>query len=635
MNYQAKARDLLNGRSLIFALASPLEYRHDPELFRRFVEMAAEFGATHVTVGRFPFRYGTAFLPDNHDPYAAWCNTSFNLLWSFPPPALREWIPQDDVCRRQEYLAVEMQELRRFGLKGVVEGIEPLWLPEAVYRAHPHWRGAQCELGRIARRPYFTPSIDEPEVLALYRNAMNEVIERFPEIDQFNFLTNDSGGGIAWTPNIYPGMNGPAKWRRRNIGERVAGWLSALQEGAANAGGAIRVRVFSGGHSPETVSAVQALLQPGQYFNNAGGDATPWLVAGANLGSGAWNAPYPVAGLSSPEAFVTGLQQVFDNSEGDRQRVTIGIDDTHIERGRVLLEAYLRAPATGIVARAQVLHDAASIVCGAPQHADALAQAWQAIARATQIMSQVRQKGFAQLLPFCGVSMRWITRPLVPQPALLGEDETAYYRRFLFSVNSDAENNSFHFVLGKSVFNGESVMWMARWCLQEAYDILNGARVELEKIAGQLEGEASARLRLEAARTGAYACLLKNAQNIIRYQYALDTVHHPQFGWNMMDYDENILYDQRGIQLRKIAREELDNTQELIDIIESQGEPIIVQARNGDEENVFMLGPDLIGDLRRKMNLMLDHWHEYEMLFPATKVWELEPASSENMSPDQ
>jgi hypothetical protein len=628
MNYQTQSRELLNGRALIFTLANPLEFRHDPSMFRRFVEMAAEFGATHVTVGRVPFRYGTAFLPDNHDPYAAWCNTSFNLLWSFPPPPLREWIARDEACYRQEYLAAQMEELRRFGLKGVVEGIEPLWLPEAVYRAHPHWRGAQCELGRIARRPYFTPSIDEPEVLDLYRAAMREVAARFPEIDQFNFLTNDSGGGIAWTPNIYPGMNGPARWRRRSTGERIAGWLSALQDGAAQAGVQARVRIFSGGHSPETVSATKALLRPGQYLNGVGGDDEPWAIAGAGLGAGAWTAPYPAAGLSDPAAFVAGLQQVFDNREGDKNRVAISVDEAHLPRARVLLEAFLHAPATGVVSRAGVLHAAASTVCGTPQYADTLVEAWQNIARATQIVSQVRQKGISQMLPFCGVSMRWITRPLVPQPSSLRDDETSYFRRFLFSVNSDRENDSFHFVLGKSVFNGESVMWMARWCLQEAYDVLKNARTALEKIAGQLEGEAAARLGLDAARAGAYACLVKNAQNVIRYQYALDTVHHPQFGWNVMDYDENILYDQRGVQLRKIAREELDNTQELIEILESQSEPVVIHAQSADEENVFMLGPDLAGDLRRKMNVMLDHWQEYETLFPATKVWELEPATS-------
>jgi hypothetical protein len=630
MNYQAQARELLNGRSLIFTLANPLEFRHDPKLFRHFVEMASEFGATHVGVGRFPFCYGTAFLPNNHDPYAVWCNTAFNLLWSFPPSALQEWIPQDEARRRQDNLVEQIEELRRFGLKGVVEGIEPLWLPEAVYRAHPHWRGAQCELGRIARQPYFTPSIDEPEVLDLYRTAMCEVMTRFPEIDQFNFLTNDSGGGLAWTPNIYPGMNGPAKWRLRNPGARIAGWLSALQEGASQADAQIRVRIFSSGHSPETINATQALLKPGQYMNSAGGDDTPWLSADAGLGSGVWNAPYPIAGLSDAAGFVAGLQQVFDNRGNDRSRVSISIDEANLPRARVLLEAFLKSPQRGVVARARVLHAAARRVCGNETHADALVDAWQEIAHATQVVSQVRQKGFAQMLPFCNVGMRWITRPLVPQPIQLSDEETADFRKFLFSTDLQRDLASFHFVLGKSVFNGESVMWMARWCLQAAIGILQSARAEIDKIATASEGQCAAALRLEAARVGAYICVIRNSQNVIRYQYALDTVHHPQFGWNTMDYDENILYDQRGIQLRKIAREELDNTQELIEIIESQPEPVVIHAHNADEESVFMLGPDLRGDLRRKMNIMLDHWQEYETLFPATKVWELEPKAHDS-----
>jgi len=87
------------------------------------------------------------------------------------------------------------------------------------------------------------------------------------------------------------------------------------------------------------------------------------------------------------------------------------------------------------------------------------------------------------------------------------------------------------------------------------------AKAQLNRIADSLEGEGQARLRLVASRVGAFAYKVRNAQNIVRYQYALDMVHHPQFGWSVMDYDENNRCDQRGLQLRKIAREELDNTQ--------------------------------------------------------------------------
>jgi hypothetical protein len=590
--------------------------------------MAAGYGATHIAVGRFAYRHGTSFLPDNFDPYAAWCNTSIGLLWAFPPEELREWIPARDVEQRQQYIAEQIEELRRFGLKGTVDGLEPLWLPEEIYRAHPHWRGAQCELGRIARRPYFAPSIDEPEVLDLYRKAVQEMSTRFPEIDQMNFMSNDSGAGIAWTPNTYPGMNGPLQWRTRDPGARIAGWLAAVQQGAAQAGVAMRVHLHSSGLSPEIKSATQKHLEGGQYLNWAGPSPQPWSAGDAGLGSGVWGVSFPAAGLADPQSFVAGLQNVYSNPNQDQDRVGIGIDAAHIPRARVLIEAYLRDAEAGSVAKARILHAAAGQVCGNADKADALVGVWASVAQAAHAVAQIRQKGFGLVLPFCGVSMRWITRPLVPQPQQLSDEETEYYRRFLFSVNTPEENANFSFVLGKAVFRGESVMWMARWALEEAYSTLKGAQRQLNALASEA-GENSGALQLEAMRVGAFACLVKNAQNVIRYQYALDVSHHPQFGWNVMDYDENILYDQRALQLRKIAREELDNTQALIDLIESQSEPVVVHAESAEAESVFLLGPDLVGDLRRKMNVMLDHWQEYETLFPSTKVWELEPATPE------
>jgi hypothetical protein len=156
MNCQEKARELLQGRSLIFTLAQVQIYQHDRKLFREFVEMAVEYGATHIAVGRFAYRHGTSFLPDNFDPYAAWCNTSLGLLWAFPSEELREWIPARDVEQRQQYIAEQVEELQRFGLKGMADGLEPLWLPEEVYRAHSYWRTG------TARNASWAASRDDP-----------------------------------------------------------------------------------------------------------------------------------------------------------------------------------------------------------------------------------------------------------------------------------------------------------------------------------------------------------------------------------------------------------------------------------------------------------------------------------------
>ncbi|HOS42158.1 MAG TPA: hypothetical protein PK794_00550, partial [Armatimonadota bacterium] len=160
VDWQAKARALLNGRALAvggFAQAHTTHF--DAETFEQYVAQAAEFGATHVHVGWVPFHYGSWYLPDNVDPYASWSIGSLGILRFFPPKALQRWISAESAQPLQAWVEAQVAILRKYGLKGQASGCEPQWLPEDVYQAHPHWRGAQCELGRIARRPYFAPSI--------------------------------------------------------------------------------------------------------------------------------------------------------------------------------------------------------------------------------------------------------------------------------------------------------------------------------------------------------------------------------------------------------------------------------------------------------------------------------------------
>ncbi len=625
--YQAKARQLLNGRRLVFCNALGQAAREDREGFKRLVELAAEFGGTHVQVGEIPFRYDNWVLPDNHDPYAAWCNHSPGLLRVCPPPELHEWVSPEHGRQIQDYIRWQLDVMKPYGLKGSTYAVEPMWLPEGVYRAHPAWRGVQCELGRIARRPYFAPNIDDGDVLELYRRAMFAYATLFPEVDHYRFMSNDSGGGIAWTPNVYPGINGPASSRGRDGGARIAGWLKVLQEGAAAAGVTMRLNIHSSGFPPELNASAQAKCVPGTFVQNGNGHAEVLGGPGAGLAGGLWSVLYPAVGLGSIPGFVAGLQGLYNNPADPQGLATISLHESDVDLARLALETFLDEPAQGSPASAKTVLRCAERFCGSPKGAEALVGAWQAVDRAGQTLRQVRQKGFGQVLAFGGVSMRWLTRPLVPEPAKLTPDELRYVTPFLFSADPARDTQSFSYVLGKGVFRGESVTWMARWCLQEAHATLKGAEWTVSSLARASDTPADGRQRLEllASRIGACACLVENARHVIMYQYALDIAGQPQFGPNPMDYDDNILYDQRALTFRKIARAEVDNVYELIRYLEQSPGKAIEHAQTPTEESVFMLDTDLVAALRHKADVMLNHWQDYERLFPTTKVWDFEP----------
>lgn len=639
------ASSRLNGRQLVFSLNYGQSSREDWDAYTRLADIATHAGGTHVNLS-LPFQYGSWVLPDNEDPYAAWSATSPALLRVFTPEALHEWVSPDHANWCQDYLQKQIDILRERGLKATMHIVEPHWLPEEVYRAHPRWRGAQCELGRIATRPYFAPSIDEPEVLDLYKQAVTAMATRFPEIEFVQLLSNDSGGGIAWTPCIYPGMNGPVAHRTKDGGKRIANFLNTLRDASTKAGANLKIDIYSSGFTQELRASTRAKLKPGAFLSNLSADGSTNSGPSASLGGALWHPCYPVVGLNNPDAFIKGVQSVYDNPAGDKLFCTIGMHAADFEMAAKLLGSIINEPQTGSLTKAKQLHDTAAWFAGSYAGAETVVSAWEQINKAVHAMMQVRQKGFGLIANYAVLSMRWLERPLVPEPHKLTDEETAGYRPFVYASGEAKKDPRFNMVLGKSVFNGESVMWMTRWCLQEAMDTLRGAASQLAaaaKAAGDEPNtldvepnEAAAcqtRLALLAARCRSLACLAANAKHCVMYQYSLDIADFEQYGPNPMDYDDNMIYDQRALTLRKIAREELDNITELLELLDCHGRDVMDFSTDPKEEGVFRFGPKLQDNLKTKMNVMLDHWQDYERLYPATRVQDFEPWHSRPQSP--
>ncbi len=633
-DFSAKAKKLLNGRLLSIGIPQGQAVRFYPKEYEKILAFAAKYGATGVGIS-IPYEY-TWFLPDNTDPYACWCN-NFTLFRIFPPKALQRWIPVKESRRLQGLLRTQLQIARKYGItRASTGGAEPLWLPEGVYEAHPNWRGAQLELGRIAKRPYFAPAIDDPEVLQLYHDAMHELSTKFPEIEHFEWLANDSGSGIPWASNLYPGMNGPIRHRHNDGGARLTNWLKAMQDGSAKAGAKVRIHCWFHGMTPEFHASAVSKLRSGLFVRWTGVPGENIGGPGAGFPGGIWSTCYPVVGLGHGASFIGGLQSIYNNPNGDNARCGLGVDIHHLPLAQLLIDTFLENPGTGMMHRLATSLKAAKRITGSDSGAETLLSVWDGVSTAETILQKVQQKGFGLIMPFCGVSMRWFTRPLVPQPEKLTVAEKAHYRKHLLTVDSEEDLADYCRILGKPVFHGEGAMWMARWSLNDVANRFGGLAGTVQSLAKNApDAEWAEWLSLYSLRLAAAGCLARTARNVIMYQYALDTARQPQFGPNPMDYDDNIMYDQRAIVMRKIAREEADNVMELIGILEeARGRGMILdQATKPEEESVFLLGPNLIGDLKKKLKIMMAHWQEYETLYPATKVYDFEPDPKGNILP--
>ncbi len=295
--------------------------RGDNARFRRYAEQALALGATHVVISRLPLSFWQ--LEDPRDPHPEWASWP---VWSMVQPslfkvavpaALESWLPKDEAERNLALLRERGDILRELGLHAAFYGNDPMWLPEGVYEAHPDWRGAQAELLRLARLPYFSPCIDHPEVLAMYRWAMAEVCRAVPELDLFSVFTNDSAGGVCWS-NSYPGDNGPSACKHRPRHERIAGFLTAIQDGARDAGIEVAAQITGFVHYPE----LHLRMGANQYVD--GKDAQGKLWSSGILGN-SWfaNHVYPSVGVPKVFTFLEETERAL-TADTDRVLVTFG-----------------------------------------------------------------------------------------------------------------------------------------------------------------------------------------------------------------------------------------------------------------------------------------------------------------------
>ena len=199
--------------------------------------------------------------------------------------------------------------LRKHHLQAVFSGAEPMWLPEAVYEAHPEWRGPRCQYPPRAKNNYYAPCIDRPEVLAMYRQSVADLCRLVP-VEEFDFLANDSGSGICWHPGLYPGVNGPDFCKGRPMNERLDGWMKAVATGAADAGLTADVTIDKRSLTPDAKPRKRLAAGPACYFY--------------------WSNTFPVVGVPQPCAFAQQLETIFASPDTDCRINIESIDSTSL-----------------------------------------------------------------------------------------------------------------------------------------------------------------------------------------------------------------------------------------------------------------------------------------------------------------
>lgn len=572
------------------------------EEFRALARKAAALGATHVYISDLP-KSRWLWELDRNDPYPNWGMLMATIFKVVVPPELADFLPGDYSRKNLEIVRRRSAVLKELGLKAAFLGKEPAYLPESVYRAHPDWRGPRCEHPRRSRHAYYAPCIDRPEVLAMYRRAVAELCRAAP-IELFSFLTNDSGSGICWSVSLYPGQNGPAWCRERAYADRVVGFLSTIQEGARDAGleAEVSFNYGSGYISQAEISSVIPYLRPAQAINGRARDGfVPMMTVGYNFYD-CWTNPV----LGIPQVFRVA-DELRAAASGERTNLNVVFCQPDSPELFALLRRFQKKPFRGIIGRMEAIRAAAAEMAG-EDNAGALMGIWEKIDRA---VGAVRSMAVDPLMLVGTINQRWITRPLVPFPMELSPEEKDYYRKFQFQANTEEEAADLMNLQGFEVINGFSGSLLAGNLFSQAVDHLESALRDIDGLKERIGGEAG--LERLGWRLKALVCFYRNARNTIRYQDILDRTdyEHPPKEENIYPLDG----DQKLLEIQNITRDEIDNINELIGLLETSPVPLIELAPSTEEEDIFLLGPDIIEQLRKKIRIMLRHQLDVYRLF--------------------
>ncbi|MDR2675889.1 MAG: hypothetical protein LBC18_13745 [Opitutaceae bacterium] len=564
--------------------------------FEQFARRAGQSGATHIGI--------SADLPKSRweydtpgDPYPGWTIYNNSILKTAPGKALQKYMPAEYSAAVLGVLEARGKILRGLGLKAAYSMKDPGMLPEAVFTDHPLWRGARVDHPARSRAARFAPTIDNPEVLALFRESAAIITRRCPEIDLYTIITNDSGAGLDWSPGLYSGRFGNTLYRDIPMDRRIRGFLDAMQAGARDAGGEIEVRITLT-REPDPKRIAAGLARGTAIENIEGPDCTPFTTGGG-VGEVYGNVYNPVYGIPQPVQFLKALAGTV-NARAPRLRIDMG-DRLNRDLYFHIYDKFMKKPVTDPVGRLVFLREVAAARAG-EDHADAQLQIWLNVDDCTKYIRQLNTGGIIFYLG--GVAQRWITRPFVPFPGELTGEEKAYYRPYLFQALDEERAGSLADVQATDSYTG----WSGRHFVKRVLDPVEELLDQNIKLARGIGDEKLAR------RFEIFKCIQRNTRNAVSYQAQLDRVRdmgikplkHAVIE-TLPDWDRQLMME--------TAREEIDNTALLIGYLGENPGEFLLMAASKEETDIMLLGPDIIKELQTKLKIMNSKWEDYKRVF--------------------
>lgn len=577
------------------------------EAFEREAKEAAALGAEYIFISEIPKRK-EEWTDMEGDPYPNWGMLQTSLFKLAVPKALERWLDKSYAERNRRLLAGRAEIARRYGLKTALVLIDPFYLPEEAYLAHPAWRGPRCDHPRRSRKMYFAPCVDNEEVRALYREAL-EVLFREVDLHYIQIITNDSGTGICWSDGLYNGKNGPASCRDIPMADRLAGFLQVFSDCADGYPHGLLIDLTSDilGYKAPDAAMEQSYgrLKEGQMLSGRDRNGIRRVF---QYQFHEYEHVRPLKNLAFPIA-LTGILWEAQRSEAEWIRIIV--PESNSREYEAVLRAWRQQNVNRYQDLSAVLESAAVLLAG-EENASDLLEAW---AETQEAMQRLKDMHYDNVVMMPLVSQRLINRPLVPFPERLTEEESAYYRQYLFQATTKEQAQDYMNIQGMEFVRGFTASRMVCLMGKDAVRHLEKSIEALERMK-ECSGKTKAFGIEQITQRRVLICLLRTLIHAVRYQAILDrTDQEEQPAWQTV---WPVRGDERLLEMNEICRAEIDNTYALYGYAAKEPGAHFVLAEKETEEDIFLLSPKLPEQLIKKAEIMLAHMRDAELRYEST-----------------
>lgn len=522
----------------------------------------------------------------------------------FPHRDLEPFVDREHVARNQELLRAKLPVLRRHKLSAAAQFHIPWMLPEPFFDAYPHLRGPRIDHPRRSRREAYAICVDHEQGRSFYADMFARFAREVPELSSVHLLTNDAGAGLCWADWQYIGPNGPGRCRDVPVGQRVRDLIDALRAAAESDEMYFDLR---GNFSPAELRAIRGVHDEHFAARSQHGAAARHAAVGPQIDN-------PVLGIIEPISAIQSLQRTHDPHVN---RVVVDFSanysrghELHDVQEKVidLIDAYFARPPRGLMERLELLRSLCQRWVG-PEQADTLLEAFHDLHEAQTFRAATIPLYTAN---YAGVSMRHITRPLVPLPEKLTPEEESYWLPHVFNPSvSEARSDYCDFhggrLSGPAGIEQQDDSYVPPVAGYGAR--MHGIAQRLER----LESPGAEVFRRMGASLRIHASILRSIGNFFGVQRIRDrnagvVAAGPRVHAKRADWTGNPDLQ----RLNELLRDELDNTVALIELLQSGGIRQVLTASDPADEDTFLLGPDLIGQLKHKCRIMRRHWIDAE-----------------------